>query len=451
MKTPLCKRYAAVGTGARLGNYTERLVRDFSSARQVVGLCDSSRVRREAHRDRLVHLGAPPPALYAAEDFGRMLEEQKPDVVIVCSIDHTHDHYINEALRHGVEVITEKPMATDAGKCRSILETVARTGGKVRVAFNYRWMPWNTRVKELIAKGAIGRVHSVNLDYLLNTSHGADYFRRWHSEMAMSGGLLVHKSTHHFDLVNWWLDAIPAEVFAYGRLAFYGKENALRRGDEAFTRYERYTGQPGAAKDPFALNLRDGAYLEQLYWAAEQESGYTRDRNVFRSGIDIFDTMIATVRYRTDALLSYSLTAFSSREGMRVSFNGDRGRIELEEFAGSHIIRGQSEEELAKEQHFEPTDVRITVYPHFAEPYPVDWTAGAVAGSHGGSDTLLGEQIFSPAPPADPWRRGAGHEQGAASILVGIAANQSIREKRAVAVDELADLRPDSIRLHELT
>lgn len=444
------KRYAAVGTGARLGNFTERLVRDYPSSGEVVGLCDSSRVRREAHRDRLAELGAKPPPTYAAEDFARMLEEQKPDIVIVCSIDHTHDHYINEALRHGVEVITEKPMATDAAKCRSILRTVDETGGRVRVAFNYRWMPWNTRVKELLASGTIGRVHSVNLDYLLNTSHGADYFRRWHSSMADSGGLLVHKSTHHFDLVNWWLDAIPAEVFAHGRLAFYGKKNALDRGDDQLTRYERYTDQPAAANDPFALNLRDGAGLERLYLEAEQESGYRRDRNVFRSGIDIFDTMAALVRYRTNALLTYSLTAFSPREGMRVSFNGDRGRIELEEFAGSHLIRGQSEAELSKEQHFEPTNVRISVFPHFAEPYPVDWKDAAVEGSHGGSDTLLGEQIFSPNPPADPWQRSAGHEQGAASILIGIAANTSIREKRPVEIRELAELCPGSVSLHEL-
>jgi predicted dehydrogenase len=41
-------------------------------------------------------------------------------------------------------------------------------------------------------------------------------FRRWHRKLDNSGGLLVHKSTHHFDIVNWWLDDEPEEVFAFG-------------------------------------------------------------------------------------------------------------------------------------------------------------------------------------------------------------------------------------------
>lgn len=444
------KRYVAVGAGARLSNFTERLARLYPEEGITVALCDVSRTRCGAHRRRLIDLGAPEPEIYDAADFGRMLEEQKPDAVIVCSRDDTHDHYIVQSLERDIDVITEKPMATDAVKCARILEAAARSTARVRVAFNYRWMPWNTKVKQLILEGIIGRTHSINLDYMLDTRHGADYFRRWHSEMDKSGGLLVHKSTHHFDLVNWWLDSIPEVVSGDADLVFYGRENATRRGDERLTRYDRYTGVEEAANDPFALNLRDGGSLEELYWKAEAETGYHRDRNVFRDGITIYDTMAALVRYRTGAILTYSLNAFSSREGMRVSFNGDRGRIELHEFCGGHLIRGQSEEALAEEQSVEPIDVGITVYPHFRKPYAVEWRDWAVEGSHGGSDTLLGEQIFSEQAPSDAFFRTAGEEQGAASILVGIAANQSIAEKRPVMIRDLVKLNPAASRLRDL-
>ena len=50
--------------------------------------------------------------------------------------------------------------------------------------------------------GVIGNVVSVDFHWLLDTRHGADYFRRWHRNKRNSGGLLVHKATHHFDLVN---------------------------------------------------------------------------------------------------------------------------------------------------------------------------------------------------------------------------------------------------------
>ena len=46
-------------------------------------------------------------------------------------------------------------------------------------------------------------------EWLLDTRHGADYFRRWHRNKNNSGGLMVHKATHHFDLVNWWMIPTP--------------------------------------------------------------------------------------------------------------------------------------------------------------------------------------------------------------------------------------------------
>ncbi|MEU1011273.1 Gfo/Idh/MocA family oxidoreductase [Streptomyces sp. NPDC005890] len=65
----------------------------------------------------------------------------------------------------------------------------------------------------LLADGAVGEVLAVHFEWLLDVRHGADYFRRWHREKRHSGGLMVHKSGHHFDLVSWWLDDEPAEVF----------------------------------------------------------------------------------------------------------------------------------------------------------------------------------------------------------------------------------------------
>ncbi len=76
--------------------------------------------------------------------------------------------------------------------------------------------------------GEIGKVTSVDFSWYLDTRHGADYFRRWHRLREKSGSLWVHKSTHHFDLVNWWLDADPVEVWAVGRLQNYGKQGPFR-------------------------------------------------------------------------------------------------------------------------------------------------------------------------------------------------------------------------------
>lgn len=447
----MCSRIALVGTGGRAISFTEPLCTTYRAHHALVGLCDVSAARLAYHQELVTNRwGAPSVPAYAAADYDRMLAEQRPDTVIVCTTDATHHDYIVRALDAGCDVITEKPLTIDAAKCSAILAAAERTGRQVRVAFNYRWAVYRTKVRELLASGAIGRVRSVNLEYLLDTSHGADYFRRWHSSMAESGGLFVHKATHHFDLVNWWLDAIPEEVFAHGDLVFYGRDNAAARGDARLSRYARYTGADRSG-DPFALDLSSTESFRRLYLEAEADSGYVRDRNVFRPGIDIFDQMGALVRYRTGESLVYSLVAYSPREGMRVTFNGDRGRLEYQEFTGSHMNRAVPAEEFKLEKHgsAEAEGEWIRVYPHFAPSHvvPMPDMAGI---PHGGADTVMLEHLFSPTPPADPWGRSAGHEQGAASILVGIAANRSVATRQPVRITDLVPLRPSARHLSAL-
>lgn len=444
------KRIALVGTGGRALSFIEPIYASYRAHNELVALLDPSPTRL-AYYNELITTRWHSPAVpaFAPTGFDDMLRRTQPHLVIVCSVDATHHDYIIRALHAGCDVITEKPMTIDAEKCSAILTAQRETGRRVRVAFNYRYGPFRTKVRELLAAGTIGRVHSVNLEYLLDTSHGADYFRRWHSHRAQSGGLLVHKSTHHFDLVNWWLDAIPAQVFAHGSLAYYGKQNALARGDERWTRYTRYTGAQ-TGDDPFALDLRESDSFRRLYLDAEKDTGYQRDQNVFRDDIDIHDQMSALVRYRTGEVLNYSLVAYSPREGMRVTFNGDRGRLEYHEFIGSHMNRAVVSSEFKLEQHgsAEAEGEWIRVFPHFQPSYLVPMPPAT--GPHGGADAVMVEQFFAPSPPADPWGRAAGHEQGAASILVGIAANESIRTGAPVQLNALVPLVPPAVRLSEL-
>ena len=446
------RKHAVVGTGGRALSFIEPLVTTYRANNELVAFCDTSAARMAYYNGLLAgDLGYRAVPTYDAAAFDQMLSETKPDVVLVCSVDSTHHDYIVRALHAGCDVITEKPMTTDAAKCRAILDAQRATGRSVRVAFNYRWGPFRTKVKELLAAGTIGRVRSVTLEYLLDTNHGADYFRRWHAHAAESGTLLVHKSTHHFDLVNWWLDAIPQQVFAYGSLEFYGRQNAEARGDGHLAAYPRYTGEPRAAQDPFRLDLDESAPFRGLYRAGEKDSGYLRDRNVFRDDIDIYDQMSVNVRYRTGQLLTYSLVCYSPREGMRVSFNGDRGRLEYHEFIGTHMNRAvrPGDFQLDQKPGAEAVGEWIQVFPHFQPSYRIDLPPAK--GAHGGADDVLCRNFFSAdAQPVDPLGRFAGHEQGAASILVGIAGVESIQRNVPVNVLDLVPLKPEAMKLSEL-
>ncbi|MEZ0296601.1 MAG: Gfo/Idh/MocA family protein [Candidatus Methylacidiphilales bacterium] len=414
---PAKTRYAIVGTGSRSFMFSDAILRLYKDDAELVAICDINPKRMEAQNAAYaVRLNAGPVATYLSRDFDKMVAEKKPQIVIVTSVDRTHHTYIIRAMELGCDVITEKPMTIDAEKCQAVLDTVKKTGRNVRVTFNYRYAPSRTKVKELLRAGTIGDVKSIHFEWMLDTRHGADYFRRWHRDKANSGGLMVHKSTHHFDLVNWWLDSSPTTVFGLGSLAFYGRVNGEARGD--YRPYYRSTDSPAAAGDPFALNLRNGGSMETMYLNAESEDGYIRDQNVFGDGINIEDTMNVAVRYENGAQLSYSLTAYAPIEGLRISFNGTRGRIEMDEMEKSYIAAGNSHigDGLS-------TSRRITVYPHWEKPYHVE--IPEAVGGHGGGDLLLLNDLFGNGAKDDPLGRAAGHVDGARSILTGIAANKS--------------------------
>jgi predicted dehydrogenase len=431
------RRFAVVGTGGRAGMFVQAITTTYRDSCDLVALCDLSQTRMNWHNQQIQNAGMAPVPTYRADQFETMIRETHPDTVIVATMDATHHLYINRAMELGCDVISEKPMTTDAEKAQSIFDTIERTGKKLRVTFNYRYAPTFTKLRELLMQGVVGRPLSVDFSWLLDTYHGADYFRRWHREKQNSGGLLVHKATHHFDLVNWWIDSYPAEVFAFGGLLFYGKENAAARG-ESYP-YKRYTGVPEAHEDPFALFLDEDASLRGLYLDAENDNGYIRDRNVFGDPITIEDTMAVTARYRNGVILSYCLIAYSPWEGLHVAITGTKGRVELDVVEQVNLVSGQGEAHNPQASKGPFKHATIRVYPMFGEGYDVELPAGD-EGSHGGADPVMLEQIFSPNPPADPFNRAASHIDGAASIMLGIAANRAMETNQPVRIEDLFHL-----------
>lgn len=422
------KKYVQVGLGGRAEFFYSAIATTYRETSELLALCDINQTRMDYTNKLLSEkYDYPNVRTYKSEEFDRMIEVEKPDAVIVTSVDRTHHTYIIRAMELGCDVITEKPMTVDEEKCQEILDAVERTGRQVRVTFNYRYAPHHTKARELIASGTIGDVTSIHFEWLLNTQHGADYFRRWHRDKRNSGGLLVHKSTHHFDLVNFWIGSQPDTVFAMGDLLFYGRENAENRGVTKF--YDRATGHPNAVGDHFALPLDENPHLKAMYLDAEDEDGYRRDQSVFGDGISIEDTMSVIVKYKSKALLTYSLNAYLPWEGYRIAFNGTKGRIEMNIVEQSYVNSGGD-----KALEGAVKGVNILVFPMFGEPYKADFEVGE--GGHGGGDPVLLNDIFG-VPVEDEFNRAADHVDGARSILTGIAANKSIRTGQAVKVDEL--------------
>lgn len=409
------KRVAMVGTGTRgLNMWGRPVVKEFVNDVEFVGLCDINAGRVE-YGKKFLGLSCP-----TYTDFDKMMKETKPDKLLVMTVDGTHHEFIIKGMEYGADIITEKPMTIDEQKCQAILDAEKRTGKKVTVTFNYRYSPHRQKIYELLRSDVIGKITSVDFHWYLDTSHGADYFRRWHRLRKNGGSLLVHKSTHHFDLLNWWINSEPEEVVAYGGLEFYGKNNSFR--------HTHCRPCPHKQECKFHFDITKKQNLMELYVANEKHDGYHRDGCVWREDIDIFDKMAVQIKYANKVNVSYSLTTYSPYEGYRISFNGTKGKLD------AWIKEAQPWKE-------EPFD-EIQVTTNFGKREIIK-ISNDEAG-HGGGDIRLRKQVFTPGE--DPFRQAAGSRDGAMSILVGIAARNSIDKGIPVKISDLTSLQPQVLR-----
>jgi predicted dehydrogenase len=401
------KRFAIVGTGHRAtGMWGKDLAERYKSEVEFVGLCDKNPLRVEAGR-KLIGVDCP-----TFTNFDEMLEKTRPELVLVTTVDSTHHLFIKRALEKGVNVITEKPMVTEVPDCRSVLEAEKRHGRNIIVTFNYRYAPKHEKIKQIIASGEIGRVTSVDFSWYLDTRHGADYFRRWHRLKSGGGSLWVHKASHHFDLINWWLEADPVEVTAYGALNVYGKNGAFR--------HTNCRTCPHKARCPFFWDMTTDARLMKLYADCESADGYYRDGCVFRKDVDIYDAMSAIVRYSTGASMTYSLNAAMPIEGYRLAFNGTKGRLEVRDF---------------ERQPWEvEEDSTAFLTRNFGKHEKLEMPQ--IKGGHAGGDNRLRDVIFKNAPVPD-YLHLPSARAGAMSCLTGIAARTSIEQNRPVKIGDL--------------
>lgn len=422
------KRYVVCGVSKRaMDMFIAPIVHTFSDRGELVGLLDVDAKRHQVCKQRFPELSDVPE--YRPDEFDRMIRETKPDVAIVAGRDDTHVDYVVQGLKADLDVITEKPMATTAADCQRIVEAESQSNGRVTVTFNYRYNPIHMKIKELISSRRLGRVTSVDLNWYIDTFHGSSYFQRWNRKRAFSGGLSVHKSSHHFDLVNWWIDQKPIEVFAYGALNYYGPEGEMnpRKANGRFCgtcedqmncryyrRWNTRSENSQVADDHIAGMKQQGR---------EEYTGYRPDQCIFDAEIDIEDTYTATVKYEKGALLSYSINFSCPYEGYRLAINGTEGRIETMEY------------HMPERVPFSVPEQTVDFFPLFGSKEVIHVVKRE--GGHGGGDPALLEDLFLGEDPTRPYPVLSGSRDGAYAVATGEAVWRSIEEHRPVRVEEL--------------
>ncbi|WP_339791295.1 Gfo/Idh/MocA family oxidoreductase [uncultured Imperialibacter sp.] len=428
------RKVVMVGTGSRgIGFWGKRVVDNYGDDLEFVGLHDVNKGRMDLAKNEF----AP---------NAKMFDKTKPDLVIVTTMDSTHHEFVIKSLNKGYNVLTEKPMTTDDVKCQAILDAERKSGKKVIVGFNYRYSTLATAIKQQLADNVAGKLTSVDFHWYLNVYHGADYFRRWHRLTENSGSLWVHKASHHFDLLNWWIDSDPIEVVAFGELEHYGKNHT------AF-KHTNCRPCPHKSNCKFYWDMTKSKNLMSLYADNEKYDGYLRDGCVWKDDIDIYDKMSAQIKYANGVVVNYSLTTYSPYEGWRVAFNGMEGR--LDSWEDIPWQQGKDEVDQANRHELEMTQGKkeeaeefdqMMVMKNFADYQQIK--VPRVRAGHGGGDSRLQDRIFKDPNAPDPLRHAAGSRDGAMAVLIGVAARKSIEQgNKKIKIADLTDLKPSVKRL----
>ncbi len=384
-------RTAVVGIGGR-GNYMARA----AAARQdveLVALCDRyvSKARHVAGE-----IGGRIPVF---ERFADLLEAVDCDAVMVTTGDAHHAEVVVPALESGKTVFCEKPLETTYEKCRRIVEADRKAGGRTFVGFNLRYAPTYVKVRELIDRGEIGEVMTIQADEFYDG--GRTYFRRWNRLRSEGGGLWITKASHDFDLLAWFAGAPAREVYAAAAKTYY-----VPRPDAAL----RCRDCPLEASCPDRAP-REPTVLQRL---TEEAGGGPYDLCLYNAESDTFDHGIATVAFEGAVFATYTCNVVAGFSDRRIRVSGTRGVIEGKLSGGDIILRRR-----------DPSAVEEV-------PLGADTSSG-----HGGADTNVLDGFFGfVRGENDPKCR---PDEAMTAVVLGLAATRSGDEHRTVRIDEIEE------------
>ena len=258
----------------------------------ISAICDINEVRGRLAAEKLNV-----PVFYA--DLKQMLKKEKPDAVIITTPDAAHEECAVTALKHKVNVLIDKPLATSVKGCKHIIREAEKSGKTVMMGFNLRHAPLLVKLKEIVDEGVLGKVFLIeNREFY---DGGRTYMARWNGRKSSSGGLWIHKGSHDFDIFNWILGfPTPRKVTAFagmkclypGRFPFYSGE---RKGAGT-----RMCGMPLC--EEWTLQRRLSPAGRRIWGKeAQKKDGYVKDSCMYLSDLSVHDNGFAVVEYENGA------------------------------------------------------------------------------------------------------------------------------------------------------
>ena len=203
----------------------------YHGAVQIAAACDIAEDRRQMASD----MGIP-----VYDDYDQMLGKADLDSIIVDTPNYLHCEMTLKAFDKGLDVFVEKPMATTVADCVRMIEAAEAAGRFLMVGLEYRYSNLYNAFVDKIRERVVGAPHMI----WCKEFRGYWGFQRdeWRLSQRLSGGSLVEKNCHHFDIWNWAIDAMPQRVQAFGGKAVHTEAETI---DHAIVNVEYENGVKG--------------------------------------------------------------------------------------------------------------------------------------------------------------------------------------------------------------
>ena len=285
-------------------------------------------------------------SIRTCSDYRDMTADPEIQAVFIAVRDQYHEEMAVATLEAGKAVYLEKPMAITIEGCDRILETAYRTGSKLMVGHNMRYMDFVLKMKEIIDSGIIGEIQAAWCRHFI--SYGSCYFRHWCSEQKNCTGLLLQKGAHDIDIIHWLAGGYTERVTAMGRLSVYTRTTGRRTADEKPARQVSFT---------------------DACWPPLELKGLS-------PVMDVEDHSMLLMQLSNGVQASYEQCMYAPDAERNYTFIGTRGRIEnIGDYHGEREIHVWTQRGLRNKPDI--------VY-HLKD----------VQGTHGGSDKIILEAFF---------------------------------------------------------
>ena len=338
---------------------------------------------------------------YAEYDDWRDMLQDQPDLdgAVICSPNHLHAEHAVACLERGLPIALEKPLAPTKADCERIIDVEQANNGRTLIGFVLRSAPFYAKIQELITRGLIGRIVSIQADELPGVGVSSVMNRSpWRRYRDKSGGAMLEKSCHDLDLLNWMMDCYPVSLTSYGNRQIFVTDPELPEhcGDcHLQTACPYYNPTRSAHED-------EG---EQALHQFIRED----DRCIYNINKDILDVQTLNIEYQNGALCTFTHNFHAMGPGAGRNFHavGTQGRI----WGNLH-------------------DAKVHLYRNGPGQEEVFDCSGDGTG-HGGGDRLHANELITMLndPTYQP-RQNA--RAGYLSAVMCFAADKSVEEKRRI-------------------